>query len=1203
MSTDNRITRQSIQNLKQSLRNDRSPKNQPSHLRVKGTETSQKISEQYIFNGQEKEKLQNIFKKIQSMKDQKRIHDLVMNLPTRMLKSFNQKKFDLLNDRSYFYNEDTFLDQISNGVNNKRKSLKIKNISLFLEQSKDDDESKDVDNNLEDECNIEPIYTQTKFDKMLKLFSKLIDKIPIIQPSSSIKLIWDLVNMSVIICCLFFLPIVMVFQFYFTDLISQNMLLSIPTLLIVDIVINLNTGFFFKGQVTKSRIKNLEKYFKKHIFIDAICVFPFIFTLYGEYTNIDPNSGNFNAGHTPIPRIFLLPFFFKILTLVSKLKKIEERFNIPRLITNLIQLAKLLFTIILINHLFACLWVYAAKFEDDPKTWMQYKGIQDSSWQVQYLVAFYFTTVTMITVGYGDVLPKTNLEYILCIITMMIACGVFGYSLNEIGLIFSNFFQVDNEIKKKLKLIQRFMSKKNINSKLQYQAREYLEYYWRESAETDQEQEQNIISQLSESLRQKLLFEANKIVLRDSPIFKHNFSKGVIEQTVPLIQEIKYSPESLICQKGIQDDQSIYFIENGSVEIILTTKAKQQKVLLRLEKGESFGAYTFFTGLPRINNIRSKEFTTILKIKRQDFLKLISNQTEDLETFCNIRDSITYLNDFSKIGLKCKGCNSNYHMVNECQFLHYNPKKMRVIKQYNDQKNNNHYFRVSCERRNVNKDFHYKNSRSVSQIVYFHLQRYIENNGSLLDLSEEEIEYSDGHYNLSDYNIDEENITQQENNLQNKKLKLPGQELNKQKSNIEPEDFNQALIEFFSLIGQDQYVNTLNLKKNQKNEPQINVIKMNTLSENVSEHPSSINAIQSINKIVMPARDRSQTQEKNEKFERLEKSRSSIIINQYSKQSSLNMKNSQKPHKDKSRSFNDKNFDQLSDHQNIQKKPSKPHKRSSQTQNQSDQKLDEILNHLKYLFTQKDNEQTLTTYFREDKLSVYENSENSIFHNFDRMKIFVKYKPRFNYTTVISKLNQQQEQLRRQINFLRNNRMSNRKKITLFSKIQCNKMMENSFEVRSCSVRQVTQKYSQTPQNNENSDSKYLNAIKFSDSTLCFEKETNKKSSCKISHFNDSNSAQKDELTFQIDVINNSANDLIHQNNLKENKINKDDSSLHLDRRKSELFEHTACQKAIKKEEIVLGEELENYEQSLVTIPRVMKNQTTNIAHRALFDK
>lgn len=38
-----------------------------------------------------------------------------------------------------------------------------------------------------------------------------------------------------------------------------------------------------------------------------------------------------------------------------------------------------------------------------------------------------------ITVGYGDIVPVNTNEMILCILTMLIACGVFGYSLNIIG--------------------------------------------------------------------------------------------------------------------------------------------------------------------------------------------------------------------------------------------------------------------------------------------------------------------------------------------------------------------------------------------------------------------------------------------------------------------------------------------------------------------------------------------------------------------------------------------------------------------------------------------------------------------------------------------------------------------------------------------------------------------------------------------------
>jgi hypothetical protein len=36
----------------------------------------------------------------------------------------------------------------------------------------------------------------------------------------------------------------------------------------------------------------------------------------------------------------------------------------------------------------------------------------------------------MITVGYGDIAPTNPKEYILCVVIMLIACGVFAYAVN-----------------------------------------------------------------------------------------------------------------------------------------------------------------------------------------------------------------------------------------------------------------------------------------------------------------------------------------------------------------------------------------------------------------------------------------------------------------------------------------------------------------------------------------------------------------------------------------------------------------------------------------------------------------------------------------------------------------------------------------------------------------------------------------------------
>ncbi len=83
---------------------------------------------------------------------------------------------------------------------------------------------------------------------------------------------------------------------------------------------------------------------------------------------------------------------------------------------------------------------------------------------------------------------------ILCTFTMFIACGVFAYAVNQIGEIFQEFSKVETEIKRKMFIINTYMNSKNVKEEVRYQVRQYLEYFWRETKNENEEEEEKIIN-------------------------------------------------------------------------------------------------------------------------------------------------------------------------------------------------------------------------------------------------------------------------------------------------------------------------------------------------------------------------------------------------------------------------------------------------------------------------------------------------------------------------------------------------------------------------------------------------------------------------------------------------------------------------------------------------------------------------------------
>lgn len=84
----------------------------------------------------------------------------------------------------------------------------------------------------------------------------------------------------------------------------------------------------------------------------------------------------------------------------------------------------------------------------------------------------------MTTVGYGDITPKNTNEYIFVNFTMLIACIVFGYTMNRIGMLLSNIHLRKADFNNNIAMLNIYMSTNKVDYELQSRIRSYLEYMW-----------------------------------------------------------------------------------------------------------------------------------------------------------------------------------------------------------------------------------------------------------------------------------------------------------------------------------------------------------------------------------------------------------------------------------------------------------------------------------------------------------------------------------------------------------------------------------------------------------------------------------------------------------------------------------------------------------------------------------------------------
>uniref|UniRef100_K3W9Y3 Cyclic nucleotide-binding domain-containing protein n=1 Tax=Globisporangium ultimum (strain ATCC 200006 / CBS 805.95 / DAOM BR144) TaxID=431595 RepID=K3W9Y3_GLOUD len=394
----------------------------------------------------------------------------------------------------------------------------------------------------------------------------------IISPHGKFRLRWDLLSVLLIS----YNGIIIPFQIAFGSAIAASVTWIdefqhfVDAFFLTDIIITFLSAYEDNGRIEHRLNAIAAKYVKSWFAVDLISAFP-IYLIQDEYSRIPQLTRLF--------RLFRLLRLFRMLTI--------------RRILN------------------SCFFYLIG--EGKSNGWVATQGISDSGLYEKYVTAFYWSIMTMTTVGYGDIHPCTTSERIFAIVAMIIGAWIFAYGITNVVAMVANLNAAEAMFHLKMDELNDYMEARQLPVQLRFEIREFF-FNARMSTETKLSNEGKILTELSALLRSKIAFAINDSVLSKMPFFMgadHNF----LMELALSMRMVCFPPMEEVILEG-EIGEEMFFIFRGVVEIV-----KEGVQLGLLGQKQYFGEMAILNqNCLRTATVRTLCFCELRMLTREKFL-------------------------------------------------------------------------------------------------------------------------------------------------------------------------------------------------------------------------------------------------------------------------------------------------------------------------------------------------------------------------------------------------------------------------------------------------------------------------------------------------------------------------------------------------------------------------------------------------------
>ncbi|XP_040267513.1 potassium/sodium hyperpolarization-activated cyclic nucleotide-gated channel 3 [Bufo bufo] len=485
----------------------------------------------------------------------------------------------------------------------------------------------------------------------------------IIHPYSDFRFYWDLIMLLLMVANLIILPVGITF---FKDQntppwIVFNVLSD--TFFLADLILNFRTGIVVEDNteiiLDPHTIK--MKYFKSWFLVDFISSIPvdYIFLIVDLETNVDTEVYK-------TARAFRIVRFTKILSLLRLLRlsrliryihQWEEIFHMTYdLASAVVRIFNLIGMMLLLCHWDGCLQFLVPMLQEFPEDcWVSINKMVNESWGKQYSHAIFKAMSHMLCIGYGQQAPEGMTDVWLTMLSMIVGATCYAMFIGHATALIQSLDSSRRQYQEKYKQVEQYMS----FHKLPPDTRQRIHEYYEHRYQGKMFDEENILGELSEPLREEIVNFNCRNLVANMPLFANADPNFVTAMLTKLRFEV-FQPADYIIREGTVG-KKMYFIQHGVVSI-MTRGSKETK----LSDGSYFGEICLLTRGRRTASVRADTYCRLYSLSVDNFNEVLEEYPMMRRAFETVAmDRLDRIGKKNSILLRKRAENSSGSVNNE----------------------------------------------------------------------------------------------------------------------------------------------------------------------------------------------------------------------------------------------------------------------------------------------------------------------------------------------------------------------------------------------------------------------------------------------------------------------------------------------------------------------------------------------------------